>query len=269
VKQTFEKFEVIVSDDGSTDNTREIVSRYADNLKLKYIWNPNWGGPAKPRNLAAKLAVGDWLVFLDADDFWYPNKLQNIFPHLEHCDVIYHSLDCVFEDKIELITNVYKAKELKTGTEYIELLTYGNKLHNSGTAVRRSMFEQVSGFAENKNIVACEDYDLWLRLASQKARFKALRESLGVYVFSKNNDQISSPSPKFIHAIETVFDIHLVNIPQKLRNKARGFKSYTVGMMHMSAKNSRYARKAFLYSLRHGALIVKLKSLVRLLTLNF
>src|SRR5882672_1834830 len=77
IAQTFTDFEVLVMDDGSSDNTREMVESFRDS-RIRYQWAPNSGGPATPRNRGIDAAVADWICFLDADDRWYPDKLRRV-----------------------------------------------------------------------------------------------------------------------------------------------------------------------------------------------
>ena len=78
--QTYTDFEVIVVDDGSTDNTREIVGRYGDRVRYTYIEN---SGPARARNVGMSLARGEYLCLLDSDDLYYPHKLALQVDHLD------------------------------------------------------------------------------------------------------------------------------------------------------------------------------------------
>ena len=87
-RQTFKDYEIIVVDDGSTDNTKEIVEKYEG---IRYI-QLNHGGIAWARNAAVKAAKGKWIAFLDSDDMWKDNKLQKQIDYLEahpECRIVY------------------------------------------------------------------------------------------------------------------------------------------------------------------------------------
>ena len=75
--QTYQNWEMIISDDCSTDNTREVIEPYLkEDSRIKYICNPKNSGAAITRNNALKVAQGKWIAFLDSDDLWLPEKLE-------------------------------------------------------------------------------------------------------------------------------------------------------------------------------------------------
>lgn len=79
LQQSFEKFELLIVCDPSTDNSREVVESFTDpRIRLFYRDEPGPGGYAA-RNLGIKKAKGNWICFLDADDEWFPNRLENVF----------------------------------------------------------------------------------------------------------------------------------------------------------------------------------------------
>ena len=82
LSQSYSNFEVLVMDDGSTDNTEEIVSSFRDN-RIVYDKDSNFGGPARPRNRGIAIAKGDWICFLDSDDFWKKDFLSNAFEFIK------------------------------------------------------------------------------------------------------------------------------------------------------------------------------------------
>ena len=75
LRQTFEDWELIIVDDGSTDDTKSIIESYHDN-RIRYVWQENQERSAA-RNHGIALAKGEWICFLDSDDDYYPNHLAN------------------------------------------------------------------------------------------------------------------------------------------------------------------------------------------------
>ena len=86
--QTFKDFEVLVMDDGSTDNTLEIVESFKEE-RIKYEWAENFGGPAAPRNRGLRFARGEYIAFLDSDDEWITDKIEKQFILLKKSKLIF------------------------------------------------------------------------------------------------------------------------------------------------------------------------------------
>lgn len=91
--QNYKNFEVIICDDGSTDNTFEMVEKFRGQINLRYYYNENWGGPAKPRNLGLSVASGKWICFLDSDDWYHNDRLSYLANAVNNdFDVYHHNL---------------------------------------------------------------------------------------------------------------------------------------------------------------------------------
>lgn len=158
--QTDPDFEVIVVDDGSTDNTAEQVKAMTD-PRVRLLQRPN-GGLATARNTGIGAARGNMVAFLDADDRWCPGKLAAHRQTLEAYPEATVSYDWVaFIDQQGQRTGLYMAQSRLQLTP--EALLLKNYLGNGSTAVvRRQVLEQVGGFDQDlKRLV---DHELWVRL---------------------------------------------------------------------------------------------------------
>lgn len=157
--QTFKDYELIVIDDGSTDDTREILAAQAD--QVKYFYQPN-AGPAAARNLGIRQAKSDLLAFLDSDDRWLKNKLQTQVdlmmkdPEVKIC----------YTDEIWIRqgvrVNPKKIHQKFSGWIYQQCLPLCI-ISPSSVMIHREVLERVGLFDENFPV--CEDYDLWLRIS--------------------------------------------------------------------------------------------------------
>jgi hypothetical protein len=165
--QTYPSCEIIVVDDGSTDGTGALIrSRYG--RRVRYVHQPNRGLPAA-RNAGLALAVGEYVQFLDADDILLPSKVADHVDILEQdpeCIVVYS--DFAFIDGSEERRPSGFQKRYRSGNVFSDLLD-DNFIVVHAALSRRSDILAVGGFDEN--LVACEDYDLWLKLAAEGRRF--------------------------------------------------------------------------------------------------
>lgn len=181
--QTYKNFEVLVCDDGSTDNTKEVVDTFKGVLDIKYLYRENWGGPARPRNTGIKAASSDWICFLDSDDIWFPRKLERIKLHTEKYDVISHGLEIVRMGQHEKESVTLPLKH----PVYDNLLMTENAIFNSSICVKKSILKQVNGVCEDREMIGVEDYDLLLNVAKITDNFIQLTENLGEYHINNSN----------------------------------------------------------------------------------
>ena len=188
--QTFQDFEIIVFDDGSKDNTRDIVSTIKDK-RVKYMCQPNSGLPAIGRNRGMSLSSGKYIALLDGDDYWKNNKLEkckSVLDTKKDVALMCHDESVVYDGKILRNTN-YGPYEKDM---YERLLFGGNTLHTSAVVMRRELFfDEGMKFSEDRNLFTVEDYDYWLRL-SKKHKFYFLKESLGFYRVTEEGAFLSS-----------------------------------------------------------------------------
>ena len=159
--QTFQNFELIVVDDGSTDDTPSLLERFPGTRV--YRWEENRGVSAA-RNQGLLMAQGEWICFLDSDDRWTQNKLQ---VQMEWMQKHPECLAC-YTDEIWIRNGVRvnpKDKHRKySGDIFMHCLPLCI-ISPSSILMRASILESIGGF--DTDLTACEDYDLWLRLTSR------------------------------------------------------------------------------------------------------
>jgi len=258
-QQTFNNFEVIVCDDGSTDNTEQVAKDFSSSLNLRYIHEENWGGPARPRNNGIKLARGEWICFLDADDFWYPRKLESIKKYTPYADVVHHDSDIMTAGG--KICGKAKGRRFKPPV-FIDLMTNGNGVLNSSACVKKEIIEKVNGFTELKELIALEDYDLWLRVSRMSERFLYLPRSLGVYVISE--DKINEFSDLYVSKLSGLFDRFKGFLKKEQEKQSKLFLFYVSGRVKLKNREFRGARSYLLKSVFASSSTIRIKSLISL-----
>lgn len=196
--QTYTNYEIIVIDDGSTDDTREQLKPYQD--KIRYFYQENQGSAAA-RNLGIKLAKGELIAFLDADDYWLlPEKLEKQVS----CFQENPSLGCIntgwriVDDEgkhIQTVQPWHKAPQL-------DLETWLKKkcVRTSAMVFRREWLEKVGGFDEE--LRQSHDVDLILRLSLAGCETIWLKEETVCYrQHGENTTQNSVKQAKYIQAV--------------------------------------------------------------------
>lgn len=178
--QTLKDYEVVVVDDGSSDDTSAVVTRWLERTKTpgRCITQAN-KKIAGARNTGMRAAQGTFVALLDHDDLWYPEKLAVSMAELEaHPDV---DLVCHWENVVKdgktLRVAMNGPEEAAT---YEALLFKGNALSPSGSTFKREKALSIGGFREDPQFNTVEDYDFWMRLA-RVAKFRFIPKALGEY----------------------------------------------------------------------------------------
>jgi glycosyltransferase involved in cell wall biosynthesis len=184
--QTYFNWEVLVIDNYSTDGTNELISEFND-VRIKLFKINNQGVIAVSRNLGIRLSSGEYIAFLDSDDFWLPKKLEISLIFLQQgADIVYHDL-YLFRKK-EQYFFIRKAKTRVLATPvYDNLLAKGNALNNSSVVVKRDLLFRINLFSEDKGLIAMEDYDAWLKISKFTNKFTQIPETLGYYWIGGGN----------------------------------------------------------------------------------
>jgi glycosyltransferase involved in cell wall biosynthesis len=183
LSQSYKNFEIIVVDDGSTDNTKEIIQPYLNNIS--YIYKEN-GGPASARNIGIKNSCGEYIAFLDADDYWFSEKLTTQINFIKTSNVfgLIHANTLIME-KRERFYPAYIFSKPPNGNIFPTLFLQ-NQIYNLTAMVKRECIDIVGEFDESHELIGLEDYDLWLKLAL-KFKIGFIDKIVSVYRIHENN----------------------------------------------------------------------------------
>lgn len=170
LEQSFDDYEVIIVDNGSTDGTEEVLQDFIkQNPRITYHWQENSGSPAGSRNTGLKLAKGEWIAFLDSDDLWLPDKLQAIYAYLNSQSEI-NPVGIAHSAKFTVNGKVVETRSVKKGIDssrscHGNLFWKGNYICTSAMCIRAKAIKEIGNFNASPDYAIVEDYDLWLRLA--------------------------------------------------------------------------------------------------------
>lgn len=263
-RQTERHFEVVVCDDGSTEDIRAVLAPFESQIDVRYQRIENSGGPARPRNVAISLARGEWIAFLDSDDWWDDGRMAVVGSALgDDVDFLYHPLRVV---TAEGLTRVPERRTMIGEPLRSEALRhmalFGNPVPNSAAVVRRSMLMQIGGICEDPAIAA-EDFDTWLCLAEAGARMHFLNEVLGSYWVGE--DGISVFSHRQIAGQIALFKRHAPRFSSDLRCVAEACHNYAVGSLLLQlGENHKLAREYLLLARNLPLLAMRIKRCLKL-----
>ena len=194
--QTYAVSEILVVDDGSSDNTREVATSFGD--RVRYIYQQN-AGRAAARNHGIREATGDWVALLDADDWWLPEKIglqAKALAAQPEAAVVYTSVRCQDPDGGTINWRATDPDRLWPALRYANCVT-GSA---SAVLIRRDVLLAEGGFDES--LRECEDWDCWVRLA-RKYPFAAAPDAVTVLMMwpgsaSAQNDRMLANTKKLM-----------------------------------------------------------------------
>jgi glycosyltransferase involved in cell wall biosynthesis len=177
LRQTYPALEMIVSDDGSTDSIAEALEPFANDVTV--VRNPH-RGPGATRNAGLRVASGDFVVILDADDVYEPRRLEalaDLVRRRPELDIA--TTDAFLERNGTVIGRFYNESfSFPEEEQRAEIL---RRCFLFAPAVRRERIEAIGGFDESAEVVPAEDWDCWIRLVLDGARAGLVDEPLVRY----------------------------------------------------------------------------------------
>lgn len=215
LRQTFRDFEILVIDDGSTDETEEVMRRY--DPVVRYIRQSN-GGVAVARNRGIQEARGQYVAFLDADDTWFEDKLGQQIAALRittHYRVCYSAFTLADSELKPLAT----VQSKRVGSTLEDLLLRGNIVGSICTVMcQRSLFEVTGGFDDR--LSQCADWDMWVRLAAH-TEFLYLHEPTVTY--RQHGSNMSRNAALLEHDSVRVLEkgFQMATVPDSIKSRRR------------------------------------------------
>ncbi|MBF0427590.1 MAG: glycosyltransferase family 2 protein [Magnetococcales bacterium] len=259
--QSYDNFEVIVVDNHSQDQTDQVVHSFADS-RIRLLKIHNNGVIAASRNLGIQDSRGEWIAFLDSDDWWTKDKLQCCVDHMmEGVDLIYHDLVCFRDPPSWFGVKRMRFRQVQNPV-LVDLLVNGNAIANSSVVVRKVVMECVGGFNESRELVASEDFHVWLKIAHAGYRFVYIPEDLGYYYIhgrniSKNKDMSKS------YRMAVADYLHMLNDEQ--RAQFEFMMRYLNGRYEFLNNNYKNAKQSLLIGFHYKNIMIKIKVLWMLL----
>lgn len=188
LRQTFCDYELIIVDDGSTDNTKEKLSDFLSKEKIRYIYQPH-SGVSKARNEGTKNSRGEYIAFLDSDDRFCQEKLAITYSYIkQHPDCkIFHTEE-IWYRRGELLEQ--KLYHKKPHGQVFRQAIKSCCISISTAVIKRDVFKKIGHFDEG--LLACEDYDFWLRVSS-----KFLVYLIPLYLTIKEGGNTDQQSKKY------------------------------------------------------------------------
>lgn len=235
LNQTYKPLEVILIDDGSNDGTSEMVKTKFPFVKLVYQAN---SGVSCARNKGIKEAQGDWIAFLDSDDEWLPEKLkkQTYSIHNNPNILFFHSNEIWIKNGLRI--NQGK-KHTKYGGWIFEKCLDICRISPSSVIMHKTIFQNIGLFDENLPI--CEDYDMWLRVASRYRVFYS--EQFLIKKHGGHGDQLSKALNGIenyrAYAIEKLLkkgELNKIQYKKSLEMLIKKLKIYKAGLIKRENK---------------------------------
>jgi glycosyltransferase involved in cell wall biosynthesis len=213
LEQTIDDWEVIIIDDGSTDNTWSVMLSFAKkDSRISIIRMAKNGGISKTRNEGIKLARGKYIAFLDSDDIWFPEKLAKqlevFIKGEDSVGLVYTGVLFVNEEK-----NTKRAKYARVGGDILKEEIINNPIGGpSRVMIKRECVEKCGYFDED--FLTLEDWDMWIRIC-KNYEVGFVPEPMVYY--TESNDSISLNVKKIIKGYESLWmKYHISDYPKKV-----------------------------------------------------
>jgi glycosyltransferase involved in cell wall biosynthesis len=237
--QTLQDFELIIIDDGSTDNSKEIIESYADNPKIQIIYQQNKGLNIT-NNVALKIANGKYIVRLDADDYFERDALEvmsNILNADDELGLVFPDYYLVDEDG-----NILYEEKRHSFEKDVTLLDM--PAHGACTMIRKSFLQSLGGYDEQ---FKCQDgYDLWVRFT---AKYKVTNVNKVLFSYRRHGNNLTTNEDKILNTRMAIKEKFVFN----------NFKSKTNTIAIIPVRGSKFNVKDIAFTKLNNEYVIDIK----------
>jgi len=246
--QTFEDFEIIVINDGSSDKTDKLVLNYSRKDPRVKLFSQINKGPAAARNVGFKKAKGGYVIWADADDLWEKERLKilvNFLDKNKNYDLVTSDAYIWYPQKKEKSKRYYTVFKVPEKLDFGHLLL-GNFIFTS-TLMRRKIIEN-NLMDEDRAIMGTEDYEFWLRVIHAGNKLKIINKPLVWY--RQIGSSLSAQTEKIPQTLLFVFGkiekkLKLTLGQKKIINGRKNQLYYILGKIYLDKKNFKKAMSFF------------------------
>ena len=262
LNQSYQNIEIIVIDDGSTDDTATILGLLNDKVQVHYQKNL---GAGAARNAGIKYAQGEFIAFLDSDDEWYSDKLEIQMKRFsKEPDIDLISTGTIFVDQSG---KIHRIQSVERSGYLFEKLLYTNEISTSSVVVKRKCLINNNLFFRT-DLPCREDWDLWIRL-SARCQFEIMPDILVRNHIQKNSR--GSASPEFLGQQyrviinDLMMDQYIGSYVKNNINHIEANVLFVVAYLHYVSGNTNKARSYLLKALLKSPTKLKLWSVLAIL----
>jgi len=204
LNQKFRDFELIIIDDGSIDNSKEIIEQYRNHPKVTIVYQENKGLNVT-NNIAIKLALGKYIMRLDADDYLNENALTILSQKLESDE----NLALVFPDYYLVDKNGEIIAEEKRH-DFTKVTMFDQPAHGACTMIRKDVLVEIGGYSEEFN--RQDGYELWIKVIKNK---KVANVSLPLFYYRQHEESLTKNKEKLYNTRHEIIKKHVKNFDIK------------------------------------------------------
>ena len=225
LKQSFTNWEAIVVNDGSTDATSNVANKYCiKDSRIKLVEKQN-GGLSSARNFGIEQSIGEWLLFLDADDMLISDHLNEVYQVISSksdANLIQTGYHHMNEDGKQILHSVMPGEN----PELLPSILTQNIGPVHTITIRRSIITQMQGFDEKLN--SCEDWDMWIRVAKFGIKKESINKALVGYRLASNS--MSRNAERMYKALTEVAN-RAIKKDSRLSDSLPGNRDYPVNTL--------------------------------------